>query len=113
MDILGHDFYVLAQGQGTYATAAPTLSTTNPPRRDTIMLPGAGYIVIAWPADNPGVWLCHCHIGWHQSEGLDLQFVERYDEIPALLDTTVLNDTCASWKTFITEEDFPLRDSGV
>lgn len=60
---LGHDFYVLAQGLGTYASAAPTLQLTNPPRRDVIMLPGAGYVVMAWVTDNPGVWLCHCHIG--------------------------------------------------
>lgn len=24
------------------------------------MLPAAGYLVIAWQADNPGVWLAHC-----------------------------------------------------
>lgn len=59
----GHDFYVLAAGTGTYAEAAPTLQTTNPPRRDVTMLPASGYVVMAWQADNPGVWLCHCHIG--------------------------------------------------
>lgn len=65
----GHDFWELASGTGTYSSASPTLNTSNPPRRDTAMLPGAGYLVMAFKADNPGAWLCHCHIAWHTSEG--------------------------------------------
>lgn len=56
----GHDFYQLAQGTGTYESAAPTLQTSNPPRRDVTMLPASGFVVIAFMADNPGAWLCHC-----------------------------------------------------
>jgi FtsP/CotA-like multicopper oxidase with cupredoxin domain len=66
----GHDFWELASGSGTYSSASPTLNTSNPPRRDTAMLPGAGYLVMAFKADNPGAWLCHCHIAWHTSEGM-------------------------------------------
>lgn len=51
------DFWILASGDGTYASAAPTLNTNNPPRRDVAMLPGSGYLVIALKADNPGAWL--------------------------------------------------------
>jgi FtsP/CotA-like multicopper oxidase with cupredoxin domain len=54
MHLHGHDFWVLAQGTGTYdSTTALTL--TNAPRRDTALLPGAGYLVIAFYTDNPGV----------------------------------------------------------
>lgn len=56
----GHDFFVLASGSGTYADSDAVLQTENPPRRDVQMLPAAGYLVIAWQADNPGVWLAHC-----------------------------------------------------
>lgn len=56
----GHDFFVLASGSGTYADSNAVLQTENPPRRDVQMLPAAGYLVIAWQADNPGVWLAHC-----------------------------------------------------
>lgn len=52
----GHDFWVLAQGTGTYASAAPTLQLTNAPRRDVVTLPGSGYVVIAFITDNPGTW---------------------------------------------------------
>ena len=55
----GHDFWVLASGSGTYSSASPTLNTSNPPRRDTAMLPGAGYLVIAFKADNPEIGRAH------------------------------------------------------
>tara|TARA_R110002060_G_scaffold19817_1_gene27096 strand:+ start:102 stop:488 length:387 start_codon:yes stop_codon:yes gene_type:complete len=64
----GHDFYVLAQGTGTFSDTT-TLNLVNPMRRDVAMLPGAGYLVIAFITDNPGAWLMHCHIGWHTDEG--------------------------------------------
>jgi FtsP/CotA-like multicopper oxidase with cupredoxin domain len=75
----GHDFWQLASGTGTYDSASPTLNTSNPPRRDTAMLPGSGYLVIAFKTDNPGTWLCHCHIAWHTSEGEDALAVRLTD----------------------------------
>jgi FtsP/CotA-like multicopper oxidase with cupredoxin domain len=59
----GHDFFVLAQGSGSYSSDT-TLNLENPPRRDTAMLPASGYLVMAFETDNPGAWLMHCHIGW-------------------------------------------------
>jgi FtsP/CotA-like multicopper oxidase with cupredoxin domain len=56
----GHDFYILAQGSGDFSDDMVNLS--NPPRRDTAMLPGQGYLAIAFKTDNPGAWLMHCHI---------------------------------------------------
>jgi FtsP/CotA-like multicopper oxidase with cupredoxin domain len=53
----GHDFYVLAQGSGTYDSSTVTLGLTNPPRRDVAMLPSSGYLVIGFQTDNPGAWL--------------------------------------------------------
>lgn len=58
----GHDFYILAQSTGTYDSDTVTLNLSNPPRRDVAMLPGSGYLVIAFQTDNPGAWLLHCHI---------------------------------------------------
>lgn len=96
----GHDFYILAQGTGTYASS-DLGSLTNPPRRDVATLPGSGYLVLAFKTDNPGVWLMHCHIGWHTSEGLALQFVEQYSAARALIDDTTLSDNCAAWETYV------------
>ncbi|KAI8632817.1 multicopper oxidase [Xylariaceae sp. FL1651] len=108
----GHDFYILAQGTGTYSSDI-TLNTANPPRRDTAMLPSGGYLVIAFETDNPGAWLMHCHIGWHTSEGFALQFIERYDEIAALVDSDSLTSTCDAWSTFQGSNSITQDDSGI
>lgn len=108
----GHDFFVLAQGTGTYSSSV-VLNTDNPPRRDTAMLPASGYLVIAFQTDNPGVWLMHCHIGWHTSEGFAVQFVERASEIAALVDGGVLTDTCDAWGSFQKESSILQLDSGI
>lgn len=53
------------------------LNLANPPRRDVVLLPNNGYVVIAFKADNPGSWLIHCHIAAHASFGLASQILER------------------------------------
>ena len=63
----GHDMSILAQGTGSYDSSDVTLDLTNPPRRDTAMLPASGYLVIAFETDNPGSWLCHCHVSTSQA----------------------------------------------
>ncbi|KAI1487645.1 multicopper oxidase [Biscogniauxia mediterranea] len=108
----GHDFFVLAQDTGTYSSDV-TLNLSNPPRRDTAMLPSSGYLVMAFQADNPGVWLMHCHIGWHTSEGFALQFVERYSEIPSITDSTTLADSCSTWSAYQSSESIEQDDSGI
>ncbi|OTB09364.1 putative multicopper oxidase [Hypoxylon sp. CI-4A] len=108
----GHDFYIIAQGEGDYSSDV-TLNLDNPPRRDTAYLPASGYLAIAFETDNPGVWLMHCHIGWHTSEGFALQFVERYDEITALTDTDTLSDSCSTWSSFQSSSGIGQDDSGI
>lgn len=39
-------------------------------RKDTVMLPAGGYVVINFLSDNPGYWFLHCHIEVHQLEGM-------------------------------------------
>ncbi|KAF2193519.1 multicopper oxidase [Zopfia rhizophila CBS 207.26] len=58
----GHDFFILAEEPGTYNASTP-LKLKNPPRRDTALMPASGFLVVAFEADNPGVWLMHCYIG--------------------------------------------------
>ncbi|KAM0309710.1 hypothetical protein ACHAPQ_012552, partial [Fusarium lateritium] len=45
-------------------------------RRDTIVVRGNGNAVLRFKADNPGVWLFHCHIEWHVTSGLIATLVE-------------------------------------
>ena len=39
--------------------------------------------LLAVQADNPGVWLYHCHIQWHMYIGSNLYVVEGAEEISA------------------------------
>jgi len=39
-------------------------------RKDTVMVPAGGYVVINFLSDNPGYWFLHCHIEVHQLEGM-------------------------------------------
>lgn len=84
----------------------------NPSRRDVATLPGNGYLAIAFKLDNPGAWLVHCHIAWHASQGLSLEFVESQSKIAAdPVSRGVFDDTCAAWKAWtpIYRQD----DSGI
>ncbi|KAI5458854.1 Cupredoxin [Mariannaea sp. PMI_226] len=108
----GFDFYILAQGTGTYSDSV-TLNTDNPPRRDVAMLPSSGYLVLAFETNNPGAWLMHCHIGWHTSEGFGLQWVVRESEIADLIDYEILNSTCTEWKTYAASSSVEEDDSGI
>ena len=47
-----------------------------PMLRDTVYVRPQSYIVMRFKADNPGVWLFHCHIEWHLEQGLAFQLIE-------------------------------------
>ncbi|KAL4085622.1 hypothetical protein PRIC1_014958 [Phytophthora ramorum] len=42
-----------------------------------------GYVVLRFTADNPGVWIFHCHIDWHLDAGLAMVLVEGEEELQA------------------------------
>jgi FtsP/CotA-like multicopper oxidase with cupredoxin domain len=116
----GHDVHVLAQGYGPFSGAViPQLN--NPARRDVVNVPLNGFIWIAFQIDNPGVWLIHCHIAWHASSGLALQFIEQPGKIKQLLKSNQalggLEDRCGEWTkwyTAVNEKKGALQeDSGV
>ncbi|KAK6524517.1 hypothetical protein TWF281_011424 [Arthrobotrys megalospora] len=121
----GHDFVILRQESEAFDPSQNyTLNLDNPARRDVLLLPKDGFIVIAFQLDNPGTWLMHCHIAWHASAGLALQFIERYDDIRSgyiVPDEArkQLDDQCALWGDFYNQTcEFqgyvPLQDdSGI
>jgi FtsP/CotA-like multicopper oxidase with cupredoxin domain len=112
MHLHGHDFWILGQGLGQFDGNTAAFNMTNPSRRDVTTLPGNGYLAIAFLLDNPGVWLVHCHIAWHASQGLALEFVESQSQIRVdERDRAVFDDTCASWKAWTPV--WPQDDSGI
>ncbi|CAH0473565.1 unnamed protein product [Peronospora belbahrii] len=70
----------------------PPLKLLNPMTRDVYTVPActsdgnkgcldAGYVVLRFTADNPGVWVLHCHIDWHLEAGLSMMLVEGEEEL--------------------------------
>ncbi|CAL1527059.1 unnamed protein product [Lymnaea stagnalis] len=60
----------------------PGLNLGFTPRKDTIIIPTGGYVVLRIKADNPGVWLMHCHIELHSMDGMILMFNESFARQP-------------------------------
>jgi FtsP/CotA-like multicopper oxidase with cupredoxin domain len=115
----GHDFWIIAQGNGTFN---PTYTLNDPIRRDTHVVQGnngnpgtGGYAVLAFQADNPGAWLLHCHIPFHVSGGLAVQFLERPSEILGSLgDLSGYTQGCATWNgAQATAQKIVQPDSGL
>lgn len=81
----GHQFQVLSRpptGAGKYTPGSSTASfPTDPASRDTVSIFGNSYAVLRFKADNPGVWLFHCHIEWHVEMGLTATIVEAPEQL--------------------------------
>ncbi|KAJ2159997.1 ferroxidase fet3 [Coemansia sp. RSA 552] len=93
----GHNFQVVEYGPANPATVIllpgsqyvskplPTIpvrqSRRAPVRRDTLVTPAFSYIKIRFRADNPGVWLFHCHMDTHFANGLAMTFIEAPYEL--------------------------------
>ncbi|KAL6533069.1 high-affinity glucose transporter [Orobanche minor] len=73
----GYDFYVIAEGFGNFNPSRDTakFNLVDPPLRNTASVPVGGWAVIRFVADNPGVWLMHCHLDVHITWGLGMAFL--------------------------------------
>ncbi|KAL0434869.1 UNVERIFIED_CONTAM: Laccase-3 [Sesamum radiatum] len=73
----GYHFFVVGQGFGNFNPKTDTakFNLVDPPVRNTIDVPVGGWVVIRFVADNPGVWLFHCHIDSHLTWGLAMSFL--------------------------------------
>ena len=87
----GHAFQAIARSEHD---AGPWVGNQTfpavPMRRDTFMAPPNGNIVLRFRADNPGVWLFHCHIEWHVASGLVATMIESPLDLQSTI--TIPND---------------------
>ncbi|XP_033745340.1 laccase-1-like [Pecten maximus] len=60
----------------------PGLELQRPPIKDTVILPSGGYVVIRIKADNPGLWIMHCHVELHSIYGMALVINESHANVP-------------------------------
>jgi FtsP/CotA-like multicopper oxidase with cupredoxin domain len=67
MHLHGHEFQVMAINDRQFAGAV----------RDTVMVPPATRVLVAFDANNPGHWALHCHLLYHLDAGMftTLQYV--------------------------------------
>ncbi|KAL9226726.1 hypothetical protein vseg_002504 [Gypsophila vaccaria] len=77
MHLHGYDFYIIAEGFGNFNPQkdAKKFNLVDPPMRNTVPIPVNGWAVIRFVADNPGVWIMHCHLDVHIKWGLAMAFL--------------------------------------
>ena len=63
----------------TWNNQIPGLSNT-PVRKDTVVVPYQGYTVIRFRANNPGVWIMHCHMNEHVVQGMAVLLNESFED---------------------------------
>ncbi|KAI9012628.1 Cupredoxin [Phycomyces nitens] len=95
----GHVFQIVARGPGIYDGTNKDIKwyLDNPNRRDTVLVPAESFTIIRFRADNPGIWIFHCHIEWHLETGLAAIFVEAPDIAQQRMTLPQsFNDLCAA-----------------
>ncbi|GLJ16995.1 hypothetical protein SUGI_0293940 [Cryptomeria japonica] len=73
----GHDVYLVGQGFGNYnsQTDPANFNLVNPQMLNTVGVPTGGWAAIRFVANNPGVWLMHCHFESHSAVGFAMVFL--------------------------------------
>lgn len=118
MHLHGHDAQILAEGFGEWD--GTITKPNNPVRRDTFTLQRAkdfntpAYTVLQFETDNPGVWPFHCHFAWHSSGGMDINILEKPNEIKKLTIPQKNFQTCTDWNAYTAGGYIPDQiDSGL
>ncbi|KAJ2021667.1 ferroxidase fet3, partial [Coemansia sp. S610] len=81
----GHVFQIIETGDIRSKERRVKTALDTPVKRDTVVIGGGHYAILRFRADNPGVWLFHCHIDFHIMLGLQMTFVEAPDKIQSRL----------------------------
>ncbi|XP_014471746.1 PREDICTED: laccase-4-like [Dinoponera quadriceps] len=96
----GHAFYVMGMGRAVNKSVTSinweivremdehdlvNRCFDKPVRKDTIVIPYNGYVVLRFRATNPGYWLFHCHFIYHQMVGMEVLLkVGDQEDIPPI-----------------------------
>ncbi|KAK7338665.1 hypothetical protein VNO77_19289 [Canavalia gladiata] len=80
----GFNFFVVGQGFGNFDPNKDPLNfnLVDPIERNTVGVPSGGWVAIRFLADNPGVWLMHCHLEIHTSWGLKMAWIVLDGNLP-------------------------------
>lgn len=84
----GNDFWVVGKGKkfsGPYVPQVHASSlNTSAVRRDTAVILAESWMVIRLIGDNPGVWMFHCHLDWHNVGGMAMTVVVAKDKLDGM-----------------------------
>lgn len=88
MHLRGHEFQVVEIDGKRFPGAV----------RDTVLVPPGRRVVIAFDANNPGLWAFHCHLLYHLDAGMvtTLRYVVMDSHI-RLPQTTRPRSSCAQY----------------
>ncbi|XP_062086679.1 laccase-3-like [Humulus lupulus] len=77
MHLHGYHFYIVGSGFGNFNPQSDParFNLFDPPQRNTVGTPPGGWVAIRFVADNPGIWLMHCHLDAHLALGLAMAFL--------------------------------------
>ncbi|TYI83076.1 hypothetical protein E1A91_D05G266000v1 [Gossypium mustelinum] len=80
----GYNFYIVGFGLGNFDIYKDPLkyNLKDPPFRNTVSVPINGWVTVRFKADNPGVWLLHCHIDRHMTWGMKTVFIVKDGDQP-------------------------------
>ena len=139
----GHHFFVVGVGYGFYnptngflsnrisdiacdnaLCTSPRWATNESPsfainnktvRKDTVIVPAGGYVVIQFISDNPGYWFMHCHIESDLLEGMAVVInIAEKRQNPPPIDTKKCGNFWITNDTFYTKLAFdPNNNSGI
>ena len=92
-------------------TGAPVVgSLTNKTiRKDTIVVPPGGYVVLRFISDNWGFWYMHCHIEPHFLEGMALVVNEAY-ELQSVPPSSLFDLQCGNFTWTVDEFNMRVSD---
>ncbi|KAF3441447.1 hypothetical protein FNV43_RR15361 [Rhamnella rubrinervis] len=81
----GHDFWVVGHGEGKFSEKdVKKFNLKNPPLRNLAVVFSYGWTALRFVADNPGVWLFHCHLEHHLLMGMGVVLSVGVDRLPEL-----------------------------
>ncbi|KAK8153972.1 conidial pigment biosynthesis oxidase Abr1/brown 1 [Phyllosticta citrichinensis] len=80
MHLHGHTFQVVSRSDTTFDESTAVWSET-PMVRDVVNVAPSGSVVIRLKANNPGVWLLHCHVDFHLSAGMAAVMIEAPEQL--------------------------------
>ncbi|RDW88815.1 hypothetical protein BP6252_00847 [Coleophoma cylindrospora] len=77
----GHAFWVVesyksSRGWGSWkaSDASQKLDRSKVLRKDTVLVPRRGYVILRVRFDNLGIWMLHCHLAVHLGSGMGMAF---------------------------------------